>query len=310
MRYFLAIDAGGTKTECVLGDERRELARVQAGSIKRMRVGEQEARRNLTEALDALSRRSGVGLGSISASCVGTSGASVPMVADFIREALATMVAGEVDLCGDEEIAMDAAFEGERGVLVIAGTGSHVAGRAADGRMARAGGWGPTISDEGSGHWIGQQAVCGAFRAINAGKPTALIEHIQRHWQLGSLADLVAYANAAPDFASLAPVVAACADAGDPVACDVLRRAGEELAQLGLHVIDHVRELESPLDQKARIPLPEIAVTGSVLRQVALVRQAMEETFLRAHSALTIRPGAIDPVDGALWRARKLASSR
>jgi glucosamine kinase len=67
----------------------------------------------------------------------------------------ARSVAGEILLCGDVEIALDAAFRGGTGILVIAGTGSNVVGRAEDGRMHRAGGWGPAVGDKGSGHWIG-----------------------------------------------------------------------------------------------------------------------------------------------------------
>ena len=310
MPYFLAIDAGGTKTQLLLADEQRELARILTGSIKRMRVGEDEARRNLTEALKALSRESGLGLQSIAATCVGTSGVSVPLVADFIRQVLAEQLGGEVQLCGDEEIALDAAFHGGRGVVVIAGTGSHVVGRTANGRMARAGGRGPAISDEGSGYWIGQQAVRGAFHAIDARTPTALMENIQRHWQLGSLDDLVAYANAAPDFASLTPVVVASAEAGDPVALEVLRRGGEELALLCLHVLKHMRELDAEQPHESTgFVLPEICFTGSVLHQVTLVRKSMFESLVRAHAGIAIRPTAIDPVVGALWRARKMVAS-
>jgi N-acetylglucosamine kinase-like BadF-type ATPase len=37
MSFFLALDAGGTKTDYVLADETRELERVRTGTIKRMR---------------------------------------------------------------------------------------------------------------------------------------------------------------------------------------------------------------------------------------------------------------------------------
>ena len=41
MSFYLGIDAGGTKTVCILGDESRTLARATGGSIKHMRVGEE-----------------------------------------------------------------------------------------------------------------------------------------------------------------------------------------------------------------------------------------------------------------------------
>lgn len=78
MPYFLAIDAGGTKTECVLADEANELARVRTGTIKLLRVGPEEAGASLASALGDLSARSSIDLRSVARTCIGTSGASVP----------------------------------------------------------------------------------------------------------------------------------------------------------------------------------------------------------------------------------------
>lgn len=307
MHLFLAIDAGGTKTECVLADESRELARVRTSSIKRMRVEADVARASLESALQQLASNAGVSLHSISATCVGTSGASVPLVAHWIRDTLASLVGGTVILCGDEEIALDAAFRGGRGVLVIAGTGSNVGGRARDGRLTHAGGWGPALADEGSGYWIGHHALRSIFQAINARQPTLLTERILQQWNLANIHQLVAVANAtpAPDLPTLTPTVVACAREGDAVALDVLRRAGEGLALLALQVIEHLREMEGAAD----FQLPHIAFTGSVLHNVAFVRNAMIDALHQAHPSLMIHPEAVDPVEGALWQARRFIAS-
>jgi glucosamine kinase len=57
MSFFLALDAGGTKTDYVLADESRELARVRTATIKRMRVDAATASRNLESALAQLDGR-------------------------------------------------------------------------------------------------------------------------------------------------------------------------------------------------------------------------------------------------------------
>ncbi len=303
MPYFLAIDAGGTKTECVLANESLEIARIRTGSIKRMRVEAEVARASLETALRQLASTAGIGLDAITATCVGTSGISVPLVADWIRDTIGSLVGGALILCGDEEIALDAAFHGGRGVLVIAGTGSNVGGRARDGRLTHAGGWGPALADEGSGYWIGHQALRSVFQAINARRPTLLTERILEQWGLSDFHQLVAIANAlpGPDLPALTPTVVACAFEGDAVALDVLRRAGEGLAVLALQVIEHLREMEGA----AGFELPHIAFTGSVLQNVAFVRHAMMRALHQAHPALIILPEAIDPVEGALWQARR-----
>ena len=62
MSFFLALDAGGTKTDYVLADETRELARVRTGTIKRMRVDAATACQNLESALAELSARTGISM--------------------------------------------------------------------------------------------------------------------------------------------------------------------------------------------------------------------------------------------------------
>lgn len=80
MQYFLGVDAGGTKTEFVLGDESRELARVRAGTIKRMKADAATAEENLQTALRELHMATGIALQSITRCCIGTAGESVPLV--------------------------------------------------------------------------------------------------------------------------------------------------------------------------------------------------------------------------------------
>ena len=72
MKIFLALDAGGTKTDYVLADEQRELARVRTGSIKRMRVDAETASQNLDAALAELSAKTGVPMNAVTRTCVGT----------------------------------------------------------------------------------------------------------------------------------------------------------------------------------------------------------------------------------------------
>jgi N-acetylglucosamine kinase-like BadF-type ATPase len=302
MPYFLAIDAGGTKTECVLADESQELARARIGTIKLLRVGAEEAGRNLVAGLSTLSRMSGVDLHKVTRTCVGTSGASVPLVADWIRGALADAVGGEVVLCGDEEIALDAAFRGGGGVLVLAGTGSNVAGRTQDGRLTSVGGWGPALDDVGSGYWIGHQALRRAFRALDEQSPTELIDRIREHWKLGSLGDLIQEANATPppDFSQLTELVAMCASEGDAVAAEVLARGGEELAYLATLMVERLRAMEG-----SGFVLPPVALAGSILRSVAAVRESMSRALQRTFPGIVILPEVVDPALGALWRARQ-----
>ena len=72
-------------------------------------------------------------------------------------------------------------------MLVIAGTGSNVTGRCADGSTVGAGGWGPVLGDEGSGTWIGLEAIEPALRARDRGVETCMLREIQKAWRLEDL---------------------------------------------------------------------------------------------------------------------------
>lgn len=299
--FFLAIDAGGTKTDFLLADASRELARVRTGSIKLLNTLPEIAENHLVEALRELEQLSGIAPTRITRTCIGTSGYSVPLVADWIREQFQWRTRGELLLCGDEEIALEAAFPGGRGVLALAGTGANVVGRTSDGRMARAGGWGPVLADEGSGHWIGLQAIRAGFRAKDEGRQTELLKAVQREWKLETIRELIQAGNTnpPPPFAELTRVVMDCAARGDVIAREVLEQGGKEMARLVAIVIDKLSLLES---ESATVP--EIAVAGSILQSVAPVRDAMVAELRRRWSQVTVLLKSVDPVQGALWRAR------
>jgi len=137
MGLFLAIDAGGTKTRCLLADEDRVLGRSTTGSVKLMRVGEAEASARLRTMLAEVSVAAGVGLNEVTQTCVGLAGLTIDAVREWAEREIGEAVGGDLLLAGDEEIALDGAFRGGPGILIIAGTGSNVLGRAGDGAVFR-----------------------------------------------------------------------------------------------------------------------------------------------------------------------------
>ncbi len=301
MAFYLAVDAGGTKADFLLADETTELARVRTGTIKRMRADAATVQRHLDEALTALTALSGIPMSAITRTCIGTAGESVALVADWLHTAFRAQVAGELFLLGDVEIALDAAFHGGPGIIVIAGTGSNVAGRTHAGHLTTAGGWGPALADQGSGHRIGHEALRATFLALDEDRSTLLLEAVLRFWKLSSVAHLIEYANTipAPDFSRLAEVVLACAQQGDATALAVLHKEGEDLAHLAGLVATRLQKA-SPQPGWT----PAVAFAGSILEKVAPVREALIAALRRQFPSLTTLPGVVDPIAGALWRAR------
>jgi glucosamine kinase len=302
MSLFLAIDAGGTKTRALLADETKVLARATTGSIKLMRVGEPEATARLKALLAEVSTTTTVDLRKVARTCIGLAGLSIEAVRVWAEREIRGTVGGDLLLAGDEEIALDGAFHDGPGILIIAGTGSNVIGRAADGAIYSAGGWGPALGDEGSGYWIGQEALRTAFWGKDRNIATTMLPEIAELWKTKSIGEIVEKANAhpGPDLPALAPIVGRCAEAGDELANAVLERAGVELAEQVALVALKMKETGG---RKRKI---EAAYTGSVLEHITQVRTAMIAALKTSSPQIKVREGAVDALEGALWKARNL----
>jgi glucosamine kinase len=300
MAFYLGFDAGGTKTDCALADETQILARAQNGSIKPLRVSAEQAEANMRDLLQGIARQSGVDLKQVAVSCVGTAGVRLPQTRDWMQQIISKYAGGEILVCGDEATALDAGFPGQAGVLVIGGTGSNILGRTSYGETFNVGGWGPVLGDEGSGYWIGLEALKAACRAHDFQRPTMILERVMRFWSAPTIGDVVNIATGtpAPDFSQLAPLVVECAEAGDTVALEILELGGRILGECATHAVRRLRALEPDA------PVPSVAYVGGILKSVRFVRESMIETIHQSLPMVKVLPEAVDPVIGALWRAR------
>jgi glucosamine kinase len=303
MSYFLAVDSGGSKAEFLLSDETREIKRVVVSTIKRVNADAAVAEKNLVQALTELEDGTGVRMSEIKCTCIGTSGSSVPLITDWLREEFSRRVGGKLIILNDTEIALDAVFEGGRGVLVIGGTGSNVAARAADGTISTVGGWGPMLADQGAGHWIGMEGLRRGFLARDEQRPTQLLERARKHWNLPTIEALIEFANAqyAQRYAAtFAPEVVACAAEGDEVAIDILEQGGRDLAYLVSLLIDRMKAKEpAPFDP------PAVAIVGSILVHVERERASMQQALRERYPTIQFIDTPADATRGALWHAMR-----
>ena len=300
MRLFLGVDAGGTRTTFVLADAERELARSVAGTIKLMRTDVTTATANLETALVALEAQSGASMRAVTSTCVGAAGYTVPLVSEWLAENFAARVGGRFTLAGDVEIALDAAFEGAPGVLVLAGTGSNVAGRLGTGAIVTVGGWGPALSDQASGHNLGRGGLRAAVLEYDEHGRSALLDAILAHWQLANFQALVEFANRqpSPDLSQLSPIVVSLAEAGDVAARGVLEREAVEMAHLATVIARQVRASSNDRSQA------RLAFAGSIMEHVPLMRDRIVALVRKELPGTEEMPGVAEPVRGALWRAR------
>ncbi len=273
------------------------LASAEAGPSNILRIGEERARANLLAAIGAACDKAGAAPSEIRATCAGIAGAARPEVAQRIRAILESVVSGEIEVVGDVVVMHEAALAGQAGVVVIAGTGSIAYGRNDSRETARAGGWGHAISDEGSGHWIGVQAVSVVVGSCDGGASTRLQERILRRWNLANQDALVQRANAepAPDFAELAPEVVAAARDGDACAAEILARAARELASLAACVS---RKLWTS-------GAPRIAMCGGLFANAMQLQECFQDEMRMRIPGAEVVLFSGSAAEGALGRARR-----
>jgi glucosamine kinase len=314
--YYLGIDGGGSKTRCAVGDESSLLATVAAGPGNITRVGEARARESLHQAIREACAAAKIDPRQLQRACIGAAGAGREEIASVVRRIVAEVIPGEIEIVGDMQIALEAAFGAGPGVIVIAGTGSIAYGRDAKGRTARAGGWGFAISDEGSAHWIGRitvsallrvadeddQVVEGQAMRTQRAYASALFHDLTAAWKIDSIERLVRTANSTPDFAALFPAVLSAASAGDILAQHVLEQAGRELAQLASIVLHKLFA-----DGNSRLPAIPLAMIGGVFRHAQAVRDIFGGEIRKLDPRVQMNPQIVDPVVGALQMARRVA---
>jgi N-acetylglucosamine kinase-like BadF-type ATPase len=238
MRLFLGVDGGQSSTTVLIGDESgRVLGAGEAGPCNHAGAGEGRARfeRAINEGLQAACARAGLDAASVcfEAACLGMSGGPDDKQAILAR----TLRAGHLLVTTDAAIALAGATATGQGIAAIAGTGSIACGRNAEGRRARAGGWGYIFGDEGAGFDIARQALRAALRMEEGwGPPTSLRQALLDATgspDANALLHLF-YTTEWPRsrVAALAPLVDAAAAEGDAPATQILNRAAVELAML------------------------------------------------------------------------------
>ena len=239
-------DLGGTSTRIVVVDpEGREHGRGTTGGGNPT-TDPAGAAAAFGDALRAA--LSGVDGARVKASVVGVAGGSAlrtpAVAAHFDRVWTEAGLTSSPHYVPDLEVAFAGGTPASDGAVLVAGTGA-AAGSITDHRLTRtADGHGWLLGDDGSGFWLGREAVRATLQTLDAGTPLGpLVEGVLRELDAegpgpdGQHDRVIQVVNSRPgvQLSALAPVVTAAYRAGDPQAESIVERAAAALAAtLGL----------------------------------------------------------------------------
>ncbi|MBZ0294123.1 MAG: hypothetical protein K8L99_16295 [Anaerolineae bacterium] len=272
MTYYIGIDGGGSNLRVgVFNADRTLLAEVDGETVNPSIIGREESARRIQAAIQSALHQANLTPAKIQAACAGVAGASNTHSQGWLEQVLHEALPAAVTvISSDYEIALVGAHEKREGVLLLAGTGSLAYGINHHGETALAGAWGYLIGDEGSGYWLGAQALRAAVRDSDGrGDSTALTPLLLKHLQLQRPLDLITwlYRSQTPrmrDVAALAPLVLDCATSGDAVAQAIIHEGAAELALAARAVLTRLQMQPT-----------QIAFAGSLLRTLNPLSEAV-----------------------------------
>jgi len=301
--HVLGIDAGGTKTVCLLANDRGEvLAQTRASGANLQVMGEFGVEKILHRVMDETLGDRDIKLDAI---CLGIAGVDRPRDAQTIRDVMRRIgQKTRTVVVNDALVALVAGAGEQAGVVVVAGTGSIAYGHDAEGRAARAGGWGYLLGDEGGGFWIGRAALSAVVRQFDQrGPATLLTDLVLAHMQLSTPAEVI---HAIYDrglqrhaIAGLAGVVQRAMEAGDAVAGEILDRAATELAAAASSVVTR-------LGMRGDV-FPTV-LAGGMFKGIPSLVTAVTTRLAEVAPRSEVRRLEIEPANGAVTRA--LAAAR
>ena len=301
--HVLGIDAGGTKTVCLLADERGMIQSEARGAGANLHAsGELAVEKVLHEVMEQAIGDRPIEPAAI---CLGIAGVDREDEEKTVRAIMRRIGhKSRVLVVNDALIALVAGARDASGIVIVAGTGSIVYGRNGSGEAARAGGWGHMIGDEGSGYWIGREALAAVMRAADGrGPSTRLTVGILEHFDITDVSRLprIVYDREVPrmSVAALGPIVEHAAEQGDAVAMRILERAAEELVQGALSVATRL---------EMRGDAFTFFLAGGAFRVVPWLANEMARRLVEVAPRCQVEMLEQEPAVGAVWLA--LAEAR
>lgn len=302
--YLIGIDGGGTKTKCVLTDfELKVIDEVTGGPSNFLMIGTETVSSTILDLITQLIKRNNLIEDNIASIMIGTTGAGRIQDAEKLKNAFidyslkAGIVFNQINVESDARIALEGAFEGKPGSILIAGTGSVMFGKDSKGNIHRVGGFGRFIGDEGSGNYIGKLGLQNVAKEMDGrGGKTILTKMLENKYNITSFQDLIfeIYTNKFEP-SQITPLVIDAASKNDSVCLSIINNNIEEL-------ILHINAMFIKLCQ----PILNVSLIGSTLTTDNFYATSFKNRVNTELSNIQLKKPILSPDLGAALMAKNI----
>ncbi|MCE1187571.1 MAG: hypothetical protein LWX56_00390 [Ignavibacteria bacterium] len=303
MKYFIGIDGGGTKSHGLLVDENKNIiAEHLGGPTNFLLLGTEKVCETVFNLLKELREKAQVHYNQIEAVFLGTTGAGRRTDAQQLEVEFSKYCTKQnqtfknffVD--SDALAALEGAFEGAPGSILIAGTGSIMFGKDYKDILYRVGGFGRFIGDEGSGYSIGKKGLIAVARQFDGrGGHTLLYNLLVKEFNINTPEDLITRIYKQNyDIASFAPFVFQAAMQGDAVANDIVLSECDALLE---HIV--------AMHKKIPVKTLDIAFIGSIITSENVFSSRLRARITEQLSDVCVKEALHSPAFGAALLAIK-----
>ncbi len=306
MKYYLGIDAGGTKTFALVGNESGKIlgfGRAGAGNYEA--YGIEPAKQEIQKAVFSALDEAGLKLSDINGIGMGIAGADIPEDYVMLEQEIFTPLFGNIPRCfrNDSMAGLRGGTKHPYGIVIACGTGCVCAGKNKEGKEARVGGISEDFGDKVSGSSIGQEGLKAVWRYRD--KIIGYTKLVDKFLERSGCKDVdelfykmykhnLTYLDLEP----MAKLVFDSAYEGDAIACDILEWGGRYLGEM---VNACARLLDMTRDSF------DVVMAGSVFKGISpVLKDAMTTVIHRECPRATPVMPVYEPVVGAFLLGMEL----
>lgn len=304
MSYIIGIDGGGTKTHCMLANlDGTVVSECYGGPSNFLVQGIEPVCKTLLELIKSCTSKNNISIEAVEIILLGTTGAGRRSDAELLEQKFLEYIKMEKTIVkkfrveSDARIALEGAFSGNPGSILIAGTGSIMFGKDSKGNIHRVGGFGRFLGDEGSGYMLGKKGLVAVSKEFDGrGSKTLITELVKEKFKIDSPEILITeiYKNNF-DIASAAPLVIEAAEKFDEAAKRIVDEETDEL-------LLHIAAMQKKLDQEILM----VAFIGSIISNKNIFSNTLQKKITEKLSRVVVKDAENSPAMGAVLMAKQI----